>query len=93
MFNHSRFDTGLRIRGYREPQHLFIKKQKATKEGGNHLIKEEETEKTWSTEQVGTRIAYEGETALGEQTVGGRGVFGVPGDAPAVLYALPPSLF
>lgn len=38
-------------------------------------------------------MAYEGETALGEQTVGGRGVFGVPGDAPAVLYALPPSLF
>lgn len=33
MFNRSRFDTGLRSRGYGEPQLLFIKKQKATKEG------------------------------------------------------------
>lgn len=47
-FNRSRFDTGLRSRDYGDPQHLFIKKQIVTKEGGNHLIKEELTEKkTW----------------------------------------------
>lgn len=44
-FNCSRFDTGLRSRDYGDPQQLFIKKQIVTKEGGNHLIKEELTEK------------------------------------------------
>lgn len=38
-------------------------------------------------------MAYKGEAILGEQTMGDRGVFGVPGDAPAALYDLPSSLF
>lgn len=93
-FNCSRFDTGLRSRDYGDPQHFFIKKQIVTKEGGNHLIKEELTEKkTWRAKQVGTHMAYKGEAVLGEQTMGNRGIFGVPEDAPAALYDLPSSLF
>lgn len=93
-FNQSRFDTCLRSRDYGDPQLLFFKKQIATKEGGKHLIKEEVTEKKiWRAKQVGTHMAYEGEAALGEQTMAAVGVFGVPGGAPAALYDLPSSLF